>query len=105
MIVQVKKIFASLLIGLSISIFYWVGSFIASQSPMVLRSISLHPIFLKVYGSLGIVIGILFYFIIRKSKRTFLLIGILSFLIAVIVWWLVGLPFVQHLILPPTTIK
>jgi len=103
--IQTKKSLASLLIGLSISILYWVGSFIIAQSQMVLRSLALHPLHFILYGPIGIVLGIIIYFIIRKSNSSFLLVGIILFSFSIISWVLVGLPFVQHLILPPTTFK
>ena len=103
--IQILKLIASLLIGLSISFFYWVGSFVAEQSTLVLRGLKLHPIYLIYYGPLGIVIGIIVFVVIRKSERTFLSVGILLFCVSIAIWWLVGLPSISHFILPSTTTK
>jgi thiol:disulfide interchange protein len=103
--IQVQKIIASLLIGLSLSIYYWLGTFIYEQSQWVLRNIYLNPAFLKLYGPIGVALGIIVFIIIRKSKRTFLIVGVLSFIIALVAWWFIQIPFVEHLILPPTTYK
>jgi hypothetical protein len=102
---QILKFISSILIGLSLSIYYWIGIFVVEQPKLVFRSLALHPSHLMFYGPIGIVLGIIIYFCIRKSKRTFVILGCSLIIIAVLVWWLVAMPYIQHMILPPTTVK
>ena len=102
---SLMRMASSLLIGMSMSILFWIGSFVARQPRSVFRNFQIAPVNLLVYVPLGIALGFLVYWFIRKSERSFLTIGLTSLGVALFVWWLVSLSSVQQLILPPATVK
>ena len=95
------KIISSLLIGLSISFYYWVGSFVLSQSQSALRSLDIDSSNLKVYVPLGIVVGAVVFWITKKAIKSFLILAVILFIISLAMWWLVSSPSIQQHILPP----
>jgi hypothetical protein len=102
---RILQIISSLLLGLSLSFFYWIGSFVLSQSHSVTRNLELDPSNLKVYIPVGIVIGAVIYWIIKKATKSILLISIVLFVLGVLAWWLVASPEIQQYIMPLPTLK
>jgi len=99
------QLLSSLLLGLSLSIYYWLGSFIISQSASVFRNILLSSEMLKIYMPIGLVVGLIIFVFIKKSTKTFIVISASSLALSVILWWLVTLPVIQQYLLPPATVK
>jgi hypothetical protein len=92
---------SSLLIGLSISFYYWIGSFVLSQSKSALRGLNIDPSNLKIYIPLGIVIGAIIFWITKKAIKSFLILAVILFVLSLAMWWLVSSPSIQQHILPP----
>ena|SRR3972149_5098628 len=100
-----SKIISALLIGVSLSFYYWIGSFVLSQSPSVMRNLELDSSNLKVYVPVGIAIGAVVFWIIKKSIKSFLVISIILFIISILLWWLVSSSEIQQYIMPPAILK
>lgn len=96
-----SKIVSAFLIGISLSFYYWIGSFVLSQSQSVLRNLELDPSNLKVYIPVGIVIGAIIFWFIKTSVKSFLIISIVLFVISLLLWLLVSSPDVQQYLMPP----
>jgi hypothetical protein len=99
------RITSSLLVGMSISIFYWIGSFVAGQSRSVFRNFQIAPVNLILYIPIGVAVAFGVYWFIRKSEKSFFGIGVVSLVVALFFWWLVSLSAVQQFILPEATVK
>jgi hypothetical protein len=97
----IGKIVSALLIGISLSFYYWIGSFVLSQSQSVLRNLELDPSNLKVYVPLGVAIGAIIFWFIKTSIKFFLIIGVLLFAISLLLWLLVTSPEIQQYLMPP----
>ena len=97
----IGKIVSALLIGISFSFYYWIGSFVLSQSQSVLRNLELDPSNLKVYVPLGIAIGAIIFWLIKASVKSFVTISIILFTISLLLWLLVSSPDVQQYLMPP----
>ncbi len=97
----IGKIVSALLIGISLSFYYWIGSFVLSQSQSVFRNLELDPSNLKVYVPLGIAIGAIIFWLIKTSIKSFLIISVVLFAIALLLWLLVSSPDIQQHLMPP----
>jgi hypothetical protein len=97
----IGKIVSALLIGISLSFYYWIGSFVLSQSQSILRNLELDPSNLKVYIPLGVAIGAIIFWFIKTSVKSFLIISLVLFAISLLLWLLVSSPDVQQYLMPP----
>jgi hypothetical protein len=97
----IGKIVSGLLIGISLSFYYWIGSFVLTQSQSVVRNLELDPSNLKVYVPLGVAIGAIIFWFIKASVKSFLIIGVVLFVISLLLWLLVSSPDVQQYLMPP----
>lgn len=97
----IGKIVSALLIGISLSFYFWIGSFVLSQSQTVLRNLELDPSNLKVYVPLGVAIGAIIFWFIKTSTKSFLIISVVLFAISLLLWLLVSSPDVQQYLMPP----
>jgi hypothetical protein len=97
----IGKIVSALLIGVSLSFYYWIGSFVLSQSQSVLRNLELDPSNLKVYIPLGVAIGAIIFWFIKTSIKSFLIISVVLFALSLLLWLLVSSPDVQQYLMPP----
>lgn len=97
----IGKIVSALLVGLSLSFYYWIGFFVLSQSQSILRNLDLDPSNLKVYIPVGIAIGAVVFWLIKTSVKSFLIISIVMFVLALLLWLLVSSPDVQQYLMPP----
>jgi hypothetical protein len=97
----IGKIVSALLIGISLSFYYWIGAFVLSQSQTVLRNLELDPSNLKVYVPLGVAIGAIIFWFIKTSIKSFLIISVVLFAISLLLWLLVSTPDVQQYLMPP----
>ncbi len=95
------KIASALLIGLSLSFYYWIGSFVLSRSQSVLRNLEIDPSNLKVYVPLGVAIGAIIFWFIKASVKSFLMISVVLFAISLLLWLLISSPDVQQYLMPP----
>ena len=97
----IGKMVSALLIGVSLAFYYWIGSFVLSRSQSVLRNLDLDPSNLKIYIPVGIVIGAIIFWLIKTSVKSFLMISVVLFVIALLLWFLVSSPDIQQYIMPP----
>jgi len=97
----IGKIVSALLIGISLSFYYWIGAFVLSQSQTVLRNLELDPSNLKIYVPLGVAIGAIIFWFIKTSIKSFLIISVVLFAISLLLWLLVSTPDVQQYLMPP----
>ncbi|SRR5450759_1223339 len=97
----IGKIVSALLIGVSLSFYYWIGSFVLSQSQSDLRNLELDPSNLKVYIPLGVAIGAIIFWFIKTSIKSFLIISVVLFALSLLLWLLVSSPHVQQYLMPP----
>ncbi len=97
----IGKIVSALLIGISLSFYYWIGSFVLSQSQSALRNLELDTSNLIVYVPLAVAIGAIIFWFIKTAVKSFLIISVVLFVISLLLWLLVSSPEIQQHLMPP----